>query len=169
MSWSAYFGVEYSTFYIYRSINNADFELLNAIPSNQFTFNDTNADTDANDYRYYVAIIIDDCGDSGRSSVSTVTLKSNLLSIVDGSLSNQEVNFEGEINIYPNPTNNIINLSYPDYLQINKIELYNNLGQLIHRGNLSVNKISLQGIAQGVYFVKIYSSEGIINKRVIKN
>ena len=169
LSWSAYFGVEYSTFYIYRSINNADFELLNAIPSNQFTFNDTNADTDANDYRYYVAIIIDDCGDSGRSSVSTVTLKSNLLSIVDGSLSNQEVNFEGEINIYPNPTNDIINLSYPDYLQINKIELYNNLGQLIHRGNSSVNKISLEGSAQGVYFVKIYSSEGIINKRVIKN
>ena len=169
LSWSAYFGVDYSTFYIYRSINNAEFELLNAIPSNQFTFNDTSADTDANDYRYYVAIIIDDCGGENRSTTSTVTLRSNLLSIVDGSLSNSEVSLNNEITIYPNPTNNIINLSYPEYLQINKIELYNNLGQLIHRENSAVKKISLHGNAQGVYFVKIYSSDGIINKRVIKN
>ena len=96
-------------------------------------------------------------------------MRSNLLSIVDGSLSNSEVSLNNEITIYPNPTNNIINLSYPEYLQINKIELYNNLGQLIHRENSAVKKISLHGNAQGVYFVKIYSSDGIINKRVIKN
>ena len=169
LSWSPYFGVDYSTFYIYRSVNNAEFELLNAIPSNQFTFNDTSADTSVDDYRYYVAIIIDDCGEGNRSTVSTVTLRSNLLSIVDGSLSNNELSLNNEITIYPNPTANIINLSYPDYLQINKIEVYNSLGQIIKRGSLSTNIISLESNAQGVYFIKIYSSEGIINKRVIKN
>ena len=93
-------------------------------------------------------------------------MRSNLLNL--GVLSNNEFDISDKVTIYPNPTNDIINLSYPDYLQINKIELYNNLGQLINRGNSSVNKISLEGSAQGVYFVKIYSSEGIINKRLIK-
>ena len=166
LDWEPYFGVDYSTFYIYRSINQGAFELLNSLASNQFNYNDTDADVNVNDYSYYIGIIVDDCSDANKSLTNTTTLKSNLLFIVDGALSDGEVDFYNQISLFPNPTDNIVYLKNSENITINKIEIYNNIGQLIEITNKDF--ISLNSYSSGLYFFKIFSSKGVLIKRIIK-
>ena len=163
--WEEYEGVDYSTFYIYRSVNEGAFELLNSLPANQFNYNDTGANTSDNNYKYYVGILVEDCS-STRSTAEIVTLRSNLLSIVDGALSNGEVDFENSISVFPNPTDNLVRVKYSENIQLNKIEIYNNIGQLMFVSQS--NTISLNNFSSGFYFFKIYSSKGIVIKKIIK-
>jgi hypothetical protein len=165
--WEPYFGVDYSTFYIYKSENEEPFEILNSLPANQYNFNDTAADTDTNDYRYYVGILVEDCqAGSNFTATETITLRSNLLSIVDGALSDGGIDFENSISIFPNPTDDLVRVKISDSIQLNKIEVYNNVGQLIETTKSDV--ISLNNYSSGFYFFKIFSSKGIAIKKIIK-
>ena len=163
--WEEYEGVDYSTFYIYRSVNDGAFELLNALPSNQFNYNDTAADTSTNNYKYYVGILVEDCTTT-RSTFEIVTLKSNLLSIVDGALTNGEFDFENSISIFPNPTDNIVRVKLSETIELNKIEVFNNIGQLL--GVIKTNVVSLKDYNSGLYFFKVFTSKGVVIKKVIK-
>ena len=165
LNWEEYEGVDYSTFYIYRSVDDGAFELLNALPSNQFNYNDTGADTATNNYKYYVGILVEDCTTT-RNIFETVTLRSNLLSIVDGALTNGEFDFENSINIFPNPTNNIVRVKLSDTIELNKIEVFNNIGQLLVE--IKTNVVSLKDYSSGLYFFKVFTSKGIVIKKVIK-
>ena len=73
LSWNSYIGKSYSTYKIYRSVNNDDFEEIAAISSNNNTYNDTSADVTKNAYTYYVAISIDNCETTRSSSANPVT------------------------------------------------------------------------------------------------
>lgn len=58
------------------------------------------------------------------------------------------------INIYPNPTSEYVYVEAS--LPINKIEIYNSLGQLIIQTNNVKEKINLSMLNGGVYFVKVF-------------
>ena len=73
------------------------------------------------------------------------------------------------LNVYPNPTNNIINIQTDETLE--SYQVFNMLGQEIFNGNFEAMHptISLAKLAQGTYFVKvktINSTEGTF--KVIK-
>ena len=72
-----------------------------------------------------------------------------------------------EILIYPNPTNDIINISSVN--QINEINLLNFLGQSIKNFIVSSKhcKFDISDFKNGVYFLKIETPEGIIIKKII--
>ncbi|HEU4791945.1 MAG TPA: Ig-like domain-containing protein [Flavobacterium sp.] len=70
------------------------------------------------------------------------------------------------VKAYPNPTNDIIVITIPDEFDLEKIELYNSLGQFVAR--YDKNTISLKSLSSGNYFLKIYTSGGDITKKVIK-
>ncbi|MEZ7820782.1 MAG: hypothetical protein QMB51_00570, partial [Patescibacteria group bacterium] len=111
LSWSNYFGIDYSTYNIYRKVNEGSFELIASISSSNNTYNDTTANVTNNSYEYYVALLIDDCDTSadlqdnptGRF-FDTTELRSNIQSI-DDSFSLYEFNLLDNLTIYPNPTN----------------------------------------------------------------
>jgi len=132
----------------------------------QFNYNDTNADVNVNDYSYYVGIIVDDCNEGSKSVTETITLRSNLLFIVDGTLTNNEFDFENSITLFPNPTENIVRIKSSENIEINRIEVYNNIGQLIEETKGTV--ISLNNYSSGFYFFKIFSSKGVVIKKIIK-
>ena len=90
-------GIDYSTFNIWRSIDQDEFTLLSQLPSDQFNYNDTEADIDTYNYEYYVGIEIEDC-ESTRSVNDIVELRSNLLNV--GVLSNTEFDIFNQISIY---------------------------------------------------------------------
>jgi flagellar basal body rod protein FlgG len=54
----------------------------------------------------------------------------------------------------------------PSSLQLNKIEIYNTLGQL--EGEKNTLDFSIADLAFGVHWLKISTSEGIIYKNFIK-
>jgi len=83
----------------------------------------------------------------------------NTLSIEEENASN---NF---IKIYPNPTNDILHiLNSID----NTVEIYNLLGKMILKKELSDNKMSLKFLKKGIYFLKIKTYNGFITRKIVK-
>lgn len=70
-----------------------------------------------------------------------------------------------EINIYPNPTNGILNVSISSQLVENtSIEVYDGLGKLAIKENLSndSNSINLSKLEDGIYIFKIINNNKTI-------
>ncbi len=77
---------------------------------------------------------------------------------------NAKINLSGELNIFPNPTNAVINIYSKD--AINSIEIYDITGALILKTTESQN-IDLSKNASGIYFISINTENGIFNDKVI--
>ena len=74
-------------------------------------------------------------------------------------------NHEMITNIYPNPANNVLNINAN--ANINRVEVYNMMGQMV--ANYNVNEMSTQinttAFANGVYTVKIATENGTTTKK----
>ena len=63
------------------------------------------------------------------------------------------------VNVYPNPTNDIVNIETPETLQ--NYEVYNVLGQQIQKGMFNGNnQLNLHGATAGTYFIKVTTTQG---------
>ncbi len=70
-----------------------------------------------------------------------------------------------QFNLYPNPTNSQIRIQISENLQLEKINFYNNLGQLIEE---NINEtIDVSKLSKGIYFVEIVTVNGSATKKVI--
>ena len=81
-------------------------------------------------------------------------------------LGTESFEWSATVSVYPNPTNDVLHVMMPSSLQLNKIEIYNTLGQL--EGEKSTADFSIADLASGVHWLKISTSEGIIYKNFIK-
>ncbi|MET0759926.1 MAG: T9SS type A sorting domain-containing protein [Flavobacterium sp.] len=72
--------------------------------------------------------------------------------------------------LYPNPVNDILNISKKEAIEVSSIDIYNTLGQLIlvipNAQNTST--VDVSNLASGNYFVKINSDKGTSNTKFIK-
>lgn len=78
-----------------------------------------------------------------------------------------------QIMIYPNPASDILilNLEEKTANHIQNVQIFSSRGQVLleesfhgaHRATININ-----GLSAGVYFMKIYSEEGIYTKKVVK-
>ncbi|MFV0600194.1 MAG: T9SS type A sorting domain-containing protein [Bacteroidales bacterium] len=87
----------------------------------------------------------------------------------DTTLGLSKVNFDVEIDIYPNPAENELNVS--SSVEITKIEILNLLGQIIFTKDIksSNTKIDVSNITKGNYIAKTYTKKGVkTNKFVVK-
>lgn len=77
-------------------------------------------------------------------------------------------NFEltgNEIKLYPNPVKDYFELA--TNLNVEKVELYNLQGQLV-KNFMNQNRYSTFELQKGMYFVKIFTDKGLVNKTLIK-
>jgi len=72
------------------------------------------------------------------------------------------------IQIFPNPAQNMINVS-SDNQQVEKIIIYSVLGRSIAEYNSQFDQISLNTFSPGIYLMRIHSDKGVVVKRFIKN
>jgi bacillolysin len=77
-------------------------------------------------------------------------------------LSNDVLDF----NIYPNPTENRLNVSLSD--ENATYEIINYLGQEVKKGKLSQDGIDVIGLNSGIYFLKVNSNQKSVSKKFIK-
>ena len=82
-------------------------------------------------------------------------------------LGTSDINLENEIVLYPNPTSDILNIQKPNAVQVDQIRIYNDLGQLISSLEFSEN-LDLSTFTNGVLFIQLETSEGVINKSIVK-
>ncbi|EKT4518406.1 leucine-rich repeat domain-containing protein, partial [Flavobacterium psychrophilum] len=68
-------------------------------------------------------------------------------------LSNHSFAIESALKIYPNPVSEILNIALQEGLQLEKVNFYNTLGQLIKTTNHS--EINVSSFAKGNYFVEV--------------
>ncbi|MBF2045019.1 leucine-rich repeat protein, partial [Flavobacterium psychrophilum] len=68
-------------------------------------------------------------------------------------LSNHSFSIETNLKIYPNPVSEILNIALQEGLQLEKVNFYNTLGQLIKTTNHS--EINVSSFAKGNYFVEV--------------
>ncbi|EMY3554065.1 leucine-rich repeat domain-containing protein [Flavobacterium psychrophilum] len=85
---------------------------------------------------------------------------------ISGSLlSNHSFAIESALKIYPNPASEILNIALQEGLQLQKVNFYNTLGQLIKTTNHS--EINVSSFAKGNYFVEAITKQGKATKTII--
>lgn len=83
--------------------------------------------------------------------------QNNSLGVVD--------TFADKFSIYPNPSSNFIAIKTNE--KINKVLLYNSLGQLVLNEINATKQIDTKYLKSGLYLLKIYSGKNTITKKII--
>jgi hypothetical protein len=87
---------------------------------------------------------------------------------VDGTLNlNSEV--LANIKLFPNPTNDILNISMPASNQITKAVIYDTNGREVFRQESHLENINLANFQNGIYLLQLETEKGTISKKIIKN
>lgn len=77
-----------------------------------------------------------------------------------------------KFNVYPNPVNNMVNISNDGTIQINKVAITDINGRTIKSFNfigVVETQIPVLELNAGVYFMSIDTNEGIATKKIVKN
>ena len=67
--------------------------------------------------------------------------------------------------LYPNPSNGVLNISLQNNLQLEKVNFYNLLGQIVKTA--TTNLISTSELAKGSYYVEVITTQGKATKQVL--
>lgn len=70
-----------------------------------------------------------------------------------------ELNFESNVLVYPNPTSGIINIINNGEVAIKDVIVTNSLGQVIDQTN-EKNKLNISNLPNGIYLVRIEDING---------
>ena len=159
------------TYNVYRGLasefpNTSNWTLLNASPLSDLDFIDTDGtNVDPNEYYRYAVETIYNNGESEVTFSNEII--GGLLSITDYQY------LTSDIQIYPNPAEEIINIKFGNNLQTKMpIEVFDSLGKQvlsidsseIQNGSLTKNINSLQS---GIYLVKVQLENTTVTKKII--
>ena|SRR5690554_275100 len=75
---------------------------------------------------------------------------------------------EDNLFIYPNPTSDMLYFDITGDISLEKIEIYDTIGKKVLSSQINNNSVDVSQLTAGVYFVKIYSGENQITKKIIK-
>lgn len=80
---------------------------------------------------------------------------------------NDVVEFTNNLRVYPNPARETVSIN--STVSMNKVELYNTLGQLVYSENVNSNSVSLpvSNLNNGTYIVKAYADGIVVNTKVV--
>jgi aminopeptidase N len=75
---------------------------------------------------------------------------------------------ETAIKIFPNPVANLLHIQAPSEVVLEKIELYNTLGQLVFSKDRPTETTPLETLPKGVYLLKVLTDRGVLTKTLLK-
>ena len=105
------------------------------------------------------------CTPHSGSMFGTITV------VPEGTLSNSEFLINENVNIYPNPADDIINLELKSNISKDlSLIIFNPLGQEVERIEVNVYKnksIDISNLNSGLYFIKISHDKTSLTKRLI--
>ena len=84
----------------------------------------------------------------------------DLINAKFGATASVDDHFINTFKVYPNPTNSFIQIVNSDNLELNKIELFNALGQIAIKSNPESKFIDISNLTNGIYFLKIEDITG---------
>lgn len=81
-------------------------------------------------------------------------------------LGTENFNPEAAIQLYPNPVTDVLTFSMPESITLEKVSLFNALGQKSLETNL--HEINVSQLASGIYVAAFETSNGTFHKKIIK-
>ncbi|SFZ92750.1 pectate lyase [Flaviramulus basaltis] len=72
-----------------------------------------------------------------------------------------------KISLYPNPVKTILHISSQE--RIDKVKIYSLHGVLVKSIENNIKDIDISNLSNGNYLIKVYTSQGLTNKIIIKN
>ncbi|MGB5982285.1 MAG: T9SS type A sorting domain-containing protein, partial [Nonlabens sp.] len=111
-----------------------------------------------------VTITITD--DSGNDTICTFNVQVDVTASIGGP---EKVDIK--IDLYPNPTSDVLNISAPGEV-IKSISLVDLRGRLVNEWNdtnSDTARINLASYESAIYFVRVETERGTVNKRIVKN
>lgn len=73
-----------------------------------------------------------------------------------------------KVSITPNPVRDIINIKLNNETQLNNVIIYSISGKQVYSGNNN-SKINISNLNSGIYVVELYTEQGTVIKRIVKN
>ncbi|WP_125723689.1 DUF7619 domain-containing protein [Flavobacterium ustbae] len=97
-------------------------------------------------------------------------LTNKATSTFKATLANQNFDFSKYFVLYPNPSNQILNISQNENIDIKSIEIYDVLGQIIIAvpNAKTTSNIDVSKLKTGNYFIKVKSDKGSSNTKFVK-
>jgi uncharacterized repeat protein (TIGR01451 family) len=92
------------------------------------------------------------------------------LTLFVSSLNVQDFVFSNYFSLFPNPVENVLNISSKENIEISSVNIYNTLGQLVLviPNAQNTKTIDVSSLTSGNYFIKINSDKGTSNTKFIK-
>lgn len=109
--------------------------------------------------------MIDDQGLKIDANVSSEPVTIRIINHLQNNTNNPEQ--KEKVQIYPNPVTDVLTIKL-EYLEGEKVEVYNAMGQLVQTQLLTDIKTELRvdELPSGVYWVKVYTDKGAASERV---
>lgn len=92
-----------------------------------------------------------------------------IIRIMDSPLSNNEFYSKENFVVSPNPANKYINISYKEDIILDKIELIDSNGRQILFQTKEFDKVNIENLENGIYFINIFSNDKKTTLKFIKN
>ncbi len=147
LNWSAYEGIDFASYNIYRGNNLGSMNLIATVASNILSYTDFNPPAD--EWNYMVEVE----GVSCNPDRALVFSRSNVLNLLSQNLEETNVS---NIHLSPNPASSHFVLKNKRIESVDQFEIFNLIGEVVMRERIvSENQIiNIEQLSEGVYFLK---------------
>lgn len=164
LSWNAYAGFDYQTFYLYRGTSVGSMQVIDSIASNSYTYTDYTPPAGLNFYRVAVR---NPYGCQPDSSTIIFETRSNPAYAVVTATNDLQAQ---QLKLYPNPAKDFTVLDYNLLPEIKQFELINSIGNTVNifEGNAQ-HKITINTshLSKGVYYLSAKTDKGLLRKKLV--
>lgn len=159
LSWNASSDTEIIGYHVYKSSTEfGNYIKLTSTPITSLNYTDSSfAPTD---WYQIKAIKLQTTG-SGVFLNPSIGISNNV-----SNLTSEKFNPE-LVSIYPNPSEEIINLITSE--KINSYKIFDLQGKLIEENTVQNNQLNIKKLENGIYLLQLYLDKNIVSKKIIKN
>ena len=77
---------------------------------------------------------------------------------------------ENNVTLFPNPAREYVDIRVDGNVNVTAMEVYDVYGKLINTVNVIDNptRINVNGLADGMYFVRVTTEQGVVTKTFVK-
>jgi Secretion system C-terminal sorting domain len=82
-----------------------------------------------------------------------------------------ELSNDSGVTIAPNPFSELTSITFSEEQKNTSLKVMNVLGECVHQSTINTSQctIDMSGMPKGIYFVRIKTEKGIVNRKIIKN
>ncbi|HLW63247.1 MAG TPA: T9SS type A sorting domain-containing protein [Flavobacterium sp.] len=101
----------------------------------------------------------------GAPQFPVVAIGEGLARVYELQKSTNNIFVKNNFHLYPNPASDILNIRLESNFTLEKVTVYNNLGQMIKTTKETV--VNVENLSPGIYFVEVLTDQGKGTKKVI--